>query len=414
MKKLNFSKNTIPIAPPLAHGQGAVVIDIYGKKYIDFCSQTLNLNLGQCHPEITSAVVEQANKLTYSSTRFSSDIAIKLIEKLIEITPKNLTKVNLKDISGSTANENAIKAVRKYTGRDFLISVNNSHLGQTIETMKVSGKHWNTSYIKDRNVFFLQTPYCYRCPFEKYDENCDVECLDELENIYNTHKESICGLIIELVMVDAGVIVPPHKYHHKLRSLCNSFEIPLIYDEVQTAFGWLGSIFAMDYYGVNPDILTLGKGLGAGFPLAATIFSERYDVIEYGEHEITYGTHPISCAASVAMIEYLEKKGLEEAKKKSDYILNRLNILKNKYPRIGDIRHIGLIFGIEIIGKNKIPDSIATKIIHEKLLANGVIGRISKVGINSNVLQIKPPIVITIPEIDYAIDKLDSILSIIN
>lgn len=215
-------------------------------------------------------------------------------------------------------------------------------------------------------------------------------------------------------MVDAGVLIPPDKYHSHIKEFCLSNNIALVIDEVQTGFGWLGDYFASLILKLQPDILTLGKGIGAGFPLAAVLLSEEYDVLDYGEHEITYGAHPISCAASLAMINYLSTEGLHEAKEKGEYFQSKLSKLKSIYPIIGDIRAIGLLIGIEFIDANNNPNSKITLAIYKELFSVGIITRISKVGENCNILQIKPPIVISYSEIDEALNKLKFVLKKIN
>lgn len=407
-----FTKNTVPMSPPLASGDGELVWDVNGKEYIDCCSQTLNMNLGQCHPDVTEAVVSQARTLTYASSRFASDPAVKLVEKLVQITPRSLTKVNIKNTSGSSANECAIKAARKKSGKDLIVSVIDSHLGQTFEMMKVSGKHWDASFIKERNTRFIPAPYCFRCPHNQTPDSCDIECLKPLEEIWQKEGANVAALINEAIMVDAGVLVPPRQYHERLREFCTAHDIALIYDEVQTAFGWLGYMFAMDYYEVTPDIVTFGKGLGGGFPIAATVLSDAYDVLTYGEHEITYGAHPVSCAAALATINYMtDKGGLQEAAEKGAYAMARLRDLAERYRVIGDVRGVGLIIGIEIVDpKDNGPDENTARRIFEEMLEKGVILRLSTVGKNSSVLQFKPPIVITREKLDTVFEKFEEVL----
>lgn len=410
--KNKFTRNTVPFSPPLDSGKGEFVWDVDGREYIDCCAQTLNMNLGQCHPDVTEAVVAQARKLTYASSRFASDPAVKLVEKLVQITPRSLTKVNIKNTSGSSANECAIKSARKKSGRDIIVSVMESHLGQTFEMMKVSGKHFEASFIKERNTRFLPAPYCFRCPHNKTPDSCDIECLRPLEEIWKADGPDIGALITEAIMVDAGVLVPPHAYHRRLREFCTANDVALIYDEVQTGFGWLGYMFAMDYYEVTPDIVTFGKGMSGGFPIAATVLSEQYDVLTYGEHEITYGAHPVSCAASLATINYVaDKGGLREAAEKGEYALARLRDLAARYKVIGDVRGVGLIIGIEIVDpKDNSPDERTARRIFEEMLEKGVILRLSTVGKHSSVLQFKPPIIIERASLDKVFDRFEEVL----
>lgn len=391
-----FSKNTTPQGRPFTYGRGAMVQDSSGKQYIDLCAQTLNLNLGQCHPQIIKAVDKQLHRLTYASSRYSSDVAESLSKLLINITPSRFKKVNLKCISGSDANECALKMVRKKTGKNGVVTLLHSHHGQTIEAMRISGKNFAASFLGERHNNFIDPPYCFRCPFKKKPETCSLECLGGLEKHLKNKRNDIAAVFIEPIMVDAGVITPPRKYHIKLRELCNIYKVALVYDEVQTAFGWLGTMFAMDYYKVEPDILTLAKGLGAGFPLGAVIMSKEYDVLTYGEHEMTYGAHPISCTAAKMMINILKEKELAKVIKKSKLVEKQLKKLASQHKIIGDVRGVGLLRGIEIVKPDTLePDEKKTKWLFKNLLRRGFILRMSKAGQHANVLQFKPPLIIT-------------------
>ena len=260
------TQNTVNVMPPLRSGQGCHVIDVEGKKYIDFCSQTLNLNLGQCHPAVTAAVVEQAKRLTFASSRFGSDVSHRLLQRLLAVTPPSLSRCNIKVTSGTLANEGALKMARKRTGYKAFISVDNSHHGQSIKTMDVSGKHHDVVYVRHKRVGFLPTPDESTCVSEARD------CLDE---VYRRLDGKVAGLIVEPIMVDAGVVILGESYLRMLREFATEKGIALIFDEIQTGFGWCGVLFAMDLYNIVPDILTLGKGLGAGYPLAAILCSEE-------------------------------------------------------------------------------------------------------------------------------------------
>ncbi len=407
-----FSKNTAPLNRPLTSGRGARVWDVDGREYLDFCSQTLNANLGHSHPVVLKAVAEQLGKLTCASSRFSSDVAVSLHQKLVEITPPPLRKVNLASLSGSLANECAVKASRKKTGRRIVISRQDSHLGQSLETMRISGKHWSCDYVRQRDARFLPPPNCYRCPFGMKPDTCSAECLDSLEEIAAAEGDNICAVMMEPIMVDAGVLAPPPKYHQRVQAFCKDHHVPLIWDEIQTAFGWLGVMFAMNVYNIVPDIVTLGKGLAAGLPLAATIFTPEFDVLNYGEHEITAGSHPLSCAASLAMICHLQTSDeLTQAARKAELLRTLLEAVRLKHRCIGDIRGVGLLLGVEFVDEaTGAPDPEKTYQVFRLLLEGGVITRISKVGRNNNVLQLKPPLVIKEEEVQEVADKLDRAL----
>jgi 4-aminobutyrate aminotransferase-like enzyme len=408
-----FTKNTIPEHAPLVEGFGARVRDIEGTEFLDFSSQTLNLNLGQCHPAVVDAVERQLRTLTYASSRFSSLPSLQLHEKLVSLTPPSLTKVNLSSVTGSLANECAVKAARKVTGEQVVVSRRHSHGGQSSEMMRISGKHWDLTYLGARNTVFIEAPYCFRCPYGQQPQSCQTQCLDQLEWLFEQKHGQIAAVMMEPIMVDAGVLCPPARYHRRVAQMCGHYHVALIWDEVQTAFGWLGTISAMDMYEITPDMVTFGKGLGAGFPLAATVVSEKYDVLNYGEHEFTSGANALSCAASLAMIAFLEQPDvLKDVRNKAALLRQGLVRLQQQYPVIGEVRGAGLLLGVEFVFScDRAPNSRAAHRMFSSLLANGIITRMSKVGEHTNVLQLKPPLVISVDDLSEFLAKFESAVS---
>ena len=411
-----LSKNIRPLSFPLVKGNGVTVTDINGKEFLDFSSQTLNMNLGHCHPRIINAVKTQLEKIYYASSRFMCPPPLQLAKRLVEIAPEGLTKVNLKITSSSEANEGAIKIIRKYFdgNKNTIATTYLSFFGVTFETMKCSGKYFNAKFLGNRGDYiYVPPPYCLRCPYNKQPTDCGLECATAFEKVLE-FRGDIGAIMLEPVMIDtAGVIIPKKEYLLEIRKICDKYDVALIFDEDQTAFGWLGEMFASDYFDVIPDIMTLGKGLSAGFPLSALMFKEKYDVLDYGEHEFTYGAHPISCAATLENINILTEPGfLEEIKKKSRYFEHRLLEIHKKNEWI-NIRNIGLIAGVEIMKDMKIPDSSKARQIFEECLKRGVIFRLSH-DFSGNVIIIKPPLIVTNEEIDKALNVLEDSISVVS
>ncbi len=405
-----LSRNIRPIYPPLIKGNGVRVIDISGKVYLDFSSQTLNLNLGHRHQRIINAVKKQLERIYYTSSRFLDEPTLLLAKKLIEISPSKLTKVNLKMTGGSEANECAIKMLRKYHNKKIIVTTYYSFFGETFETMKCSGKYFDKSFIGNKcNYVYIYPPYCFRCPYNEDLSTCSLSCVESFRRVLY-FRSDIAGIIIEPINVNSGVIIPPKEYLVEIRKICDENGIGLVFDEVQTAFGWIGKIFASDYFGVTPDILTLGKGLSGGFPLGAVLFKEKYDVLEYGEHEFTYGAHPISCAASLEVINILTESGfLNNVEKKGKYLKDRLLELKEEFDVIADVRAIGLLVGVEIADRDGSPNHAQARKIYETCLKEGLILRLSH-DFNGNTLIIKPPLIVSKNEIDEAIYILRKVL----
>ncbi|MBR9680301.1 MAG: aspartate aminotransferase family protein [Candidatus Altiarchaeota archaeon] len=395
-----FTKNIIPTKPPLVRGDGIFVYDTSGKKYLDGCSQTLNLSLGHNHPKIVSATKKQIDQIYYVSSRFMSPSIFELSQALVKISPINLTKINIKDVSGSLANEAAIKSARKYSGKKTILSLDSSHIGQSIEMLRASGDA-NLDYIGKDGYKMVKPPYCPGFLSHSEKEDLTNLALTEVEKII----QDSAGIIIEPIMVSSGVLVLPKQYIKGVRKLTKKHNSALIFDEIQTAFGWMGEVFAADYFGVSPDIMTLSKGLSGGFPLAASLFSEKYDVLDYGEHEFTYGAHPVSCAAALEVLKVMKDgKTLKHVKKMGDLSQKLLLEIKDEFDVVYDVRGVGLIRGIEFYDQNKPSKKLRDK-VEENCFNNGLILRNSSSN-HKNVLIFKPPIIIIEEEITSAMEIL--------
>lgn len=411
-KTLRFlTKNTLPStdALPLVKGSGVWFWDLNGKRYLDLSSQTLNLLLGQCHPQITERVIQQAKELTFASSRFSSEMYLKLAEKLVSIAPEGLTKVNLKLTDGSDANETAIKIAKKWTGKGTVVVPSLTHVGQTTQALHLTGyKAQGVLKGSLESVITSPPPYCFRCSLGQTSDMCDIECATEVEKIFSKNKD-IAAVLIDPVMVNAGVLAFPksREYLKRVSELCKWNRAILVLDEIQT-FGWVKSFFASRFYGINPDIMTLGKGLSAGYPLAACLMKSELDVLEYNEADFTYGGHPLSCAAALACLEVLEvlQKGKHsQISTKAEFLKEKLISVQKEFPILADIRNLGLIFGLEIAKSDDSPDPIMASRIFQEMLEKGVFCRVY-----GNVIVLKPPIIISKEELKFGVGVLHSVL----
>lgn len=412
---INFSyltKNIIPSNKNIVvkKARGAILWDSQDKDYIDFSAQTLNLSLGQCHPELIKAASAQLNRYTFLSSRFVCEPFMQLAKTLIELAPNKLTKVNIKLSDGSDANESAFKRVRKYHKKQTIVSLYKSHLGETSETIAASGKHFeNRSYIGGCQKFVFFPPphpdFISSCKTIEEAEQASLLCLKKLLEKNN----DICAIIVEPIMVNAGVYILSPNYLRELRTICDKSNIGLIFDEIQTAFGWLGTFFAASKYKVTPDILTMGKAISPGFPLAAILMRSKYDVLDYGEDEFTYGGHPLSCVVALKNIEILKHIKMEKTVTEKGFLISKLLlVLKKKHRFIKEIRGEGLIWAVDF-GKN-IPIADIDR-IYKKALSNGLILRKSQDGLGSS-LVIKLPLIITDPEIKKGVERLDRSLAL--
>lgn len=391
---MNFLTSNIlpdPNVSPVEKGEGIYFWDTSGKKYTDFSSQTLNLLLGQCYPSIVEAVVEQAKSLTFVSSRFGSLSYYETCKLLVELAPPEYTKANIKMCDGSDANETGIKIAKKFTGKSGIISFYKSHTGQTTQTLNVRGygRDPKTLNGSKENVFFVNPPECQ----VKGDWR---NTIDEILTVINSNDD-IAGILLDSIMANAGLLVSEetNSYLKEIENICKEKGIVFILDENQS-FGWVPKYFAAAYYDISPDVITLGKGLSAGHPLAGVLVKETLkDVLSYNEADFTNGGHPISCAASRATLTTLKNVDFD-IEKKGEYIKEKIHTLKDKTNINIKHRGIGLIHSIEIVKYlNEEENSRFAKLIYEECLENGVFLRLY-----NNCLIIKPPIIVNYDQID--------------
>lgn len=397
----HLCQNVQPTQMPFVSASGTKVTDISGNEYLDFSSQTLNLNLGQCHPRIVDTVVDQVETLQYTSSRYLDEPTLRLAEELVGLAPEGLTKVNPKMTGGSLANECAIKMARKYHGKKTVVTTLGSFFGETCEAMQTSGKYIDAEFLTSGDTFTHITP--------PYESDTTVEdAIEEFRELLE-ERDDIAGFLLTPIDVNAGVVEFPEAYLREIRRLCDEHDVALIFDEVQTGFGWLGDMFAADYYDVTPDILTVAKGISAGFPLGAVLCREEYDVITYGEHEFTYGAHTVSCAAALENLAILTEDGfLDEIRSKGKYLERQLNELSS-FECVDDIRCFGLIGGVDFVVGNDEENVEFAQDVLEECRDQGVIFRLSG-DFGGNSLVVKPPVVVSRDEIDAAMETLQSVL----
>ena len=402
----NYSKNTKPVYFDIIKGKGETIYDHNQKRYLDFTSQTLNLSLGQCHPKIIKSIRNTLNSITYISSRFGNQYSHKLIQQLMDIAPSRLTRVNIKITSGSLANEGALKMAYKKRDCTGVVSFLGSHHGQSIETMRVSGKYFKNKYLNRNNVDFIKPCHCDVYSDGKHTTTCILQSGNEFSRIVDEKHNEIAAIILEPIMVEAGVIIHDKKFLSAIRKISKKYDIPLIFDEVQTGFGWLGTYFAANHYGVTPDVLTGGKAFAAGYPLSVILSTKDIDNMDYGEHEITDGANPISCVAASTNLEIISKTILlQQVKKNEKNIRDFFKYLKNKYSIISDVRGIGYLWGLEITENQKHTRTIQ---IHKQCFDCGLILRIASG--KKNVIIFKPALITTQKSFSEAFNILDMVL----
>lgn len=355
--------------PVIDYGKGVYLFDKEGKKYLDASSGAVTANIGHGVKEIIEAMNEQANKVSFVyRSQFTSDAAEKLAEKIAELTPEGLNWSFFVN-SGSEATETAMKMAIQYwqekgiQTKTKVLSRWVSYHGITLGALSMSGHTGRRARFVPLLEEFpvINPPYCYRCPYNLEAPSCNYLCAHELETaIKRIGADKIAAFIAEPVIGAAGgAIAPPKDYFKVIKKICEAHDILFIADEVMTGFGRTGTMLACEQWGIVPDIVALGKGMGAGYaPIAAAVASEKVmEPILAGSKSImsghTLSANPQTCAVSLAVLEYLEKNEvIKEVDCKSTYLKNQLEKLKGQFRFIGDIRGKGLLLGIEFVEEN--------------------------------------------------------------
>ena len=409
---LSFLPKMQPVI--VENAKGAKIFDVHGKEFIDFFAGYSVVNAGHCQEQIVEAAINQAKKFIHAGTYlYYTKPAIFLAEKLAELTDPSLSMTFFGN-TGAEAVETALKLARKFTKKFEFISLMGSFHGRTLGALSITGQSSRKKYDLGpfmTGIAYAHPPYCYRCHFEKEFPSCDYLCARSLENTidYET-SNGVAAFIAEPVMGEGGIIVPPPDYFRIVKKILDDHEILFIADEVQTGFGRTGKMFASEHYNVIPDFMTMAKGIAAGFPLSACITRADIGVsFEPGDHFSSFGGNPVSSAAALANIKFLQDEKLsEKANEDGEYLLQRLNELKEKYPLIGDIRGKGLMIGIELVKdqKKKTPAKEETTKIRDYCRENGLL--IGSGGVKGCVLRLQPPLVISREEIDSTLEILEN------
>lgn len=403
----------------LKEGNGIYVKDIHEKEYLDCTSQAWTLAVGYSHPKVIKTVTEQLGQMWQAFSSVYNIPQIKLTKKLLDITQKRYTKYAF-TLSGADAIEGAMRLAMRFTGGQEFITLYQGYHGRTFTTTGMSLTYPQYVGCKRGVERFMPKPTrvpncnCYRCYFDREYPECDFFCLKFLETAMDHAVDTkLAGVLLEPIQAHGGHVIPPAGYLKRLRQICSARNIPLIYDEIQTGFGRCGEWFAADVYEAYPDIMVVGKGLGGGFPITGIMTSDDYDLFDPGDWGSTNGGNPLSCAAALATVEVIEEEGLlDNAKKTGKLFIDRMSGLMGEYDFIGDVRGVGLFLSIEIVEnrKNKKEDVTTAAKIVKKALEKGVIIAKSGIGSAGNVLKIKPPLSISLDEMEKVTDVLENCL----
>lgn len=390
-------------------GSGAIMKDVDGNEYIDMLSSAAALNTGQAHPKVVDAIIKQVKEfIHYTPAYVYHEALVKLAKELTEITPGNFSKKVAFGLSGSDSNDGMIKFARAYTGRSKIISFVGSYHGSTYGSISLSAISLNMRrkigpLLPD--IDHINYPDCYRCKFDKKEDCCKLECLEELEDKFRNYlpPEEVAAIVMEPIAGDGGLIVPPKKYVHALYNLCKKNGILFVVDEIQQGFGRTGKWFAIENFDVEPDIIVMGKSIASGMPMSAIVArSEIMESLDAPAHVFTTMANPVSCSAALATISVIKEEELmKRSKELGDYLKVRFNEMKDKYSIIGDVRGMGLSIGVDLVTDRNTKErarEAAAKICY-RCWEKGVILTF----FSNNVLRVQPPLVITKEQIDKAV-----------
>ena len=405
---------------PVEKAEGIYFWDTDGKRYIDFSSQLMNANIGHQHPRVVKAIQDQAAKLCFVHPGNATEPRGLLGKKLAEVTPGNLKKTFF-TLGGAEANENAIKIARFYTGRHKILARYRSYHGATHGSIALTGDYRRLAVepAMPGGVHFLD-PFCYRCPFGQKKESCKRECISHLEEVIRYEgADKIAAVIMEGVVGSNGLIIPPDDYWPRVREICDKYGILLISDEVMSGWGRTGKWFAVDNWGVTPDIITTAKGITSGYvPLGAVIVSEpiaKFFDDKYLYAGLTYNGHALACAAAVATIAVYEEDHLiENAVTVGKRLGEALEGIKIQHPSVGDVRYIGLFSAIELVANRDTKEIFGPSVMAEigKLLReNGLFTFIMANNMGSIVFVV-PPLCITKKQLDEGLAIIEKGLEV--
>ncbi len=397
---------------PLVRGEGKHVYDADGREYLDFFGGILTVSLGHCHPEVNARVKEQVDTLQHASTLYPTEPMVALAEKLAQITPGDLQQSVFTN-SGTEANETALLLSQLYTGSGEVVALRHSYSGHSSLAMSVTGQSsWRLGGTHVAGIKHVANAYCYRCPFGLTYPSCELRCATDVEEaIQTTTSGRIAGFIAEPIQGIGGFITPPPEYFKIVVDIVRKYGGVFICDEVQTGWGRTGDHwFGIEHWGVEPEIMTFAKGMANGVPIGATITTPEIANSIKGSTISTFGGNPVSMSAARAVIDIIERDNLKEnARVVGDHLREGLEDLASKYPVIGDVRGMGLMQALELVGEGKAPAPKATAALLENTRAEGLI--IGKGGLYGNVIRISPALNVTKGDVDEALRMLDRALA---
>jgi len=397
-------------------GEGALVEDVDGNRFLDFNAGIAVVATGHCHPRVVKAVQEQAARLMHmSGTDFYYEEMVALAEKLAEIAPGDMARRVSFGNSGAEAIEGSIKLARWSTKRDKIIAFYGSFHGRTLGALSLTArKAVQRAGFGPLIPGVVHAPYpnCYRCPFGQKPESCAVECVGFIENtLLKTvaPPEETAAIVVEPVQGEGGYIVPPRIFFDELARVASQHGILLIFDEVQSGMGRTGRMWAADHFDAVPDIIAVAKGIASGLPLGATV--ARADLMTWppGAHASTFGGNPVACAAALATIALLEEELISNAARMGAYLMDRMREWPHRFAQVGDVRGLGLMIGIELVRDRETREKAPQ--LRDRVVQMAFERGLLVLGAGDNSLRLCPPLVVTREQCAFALETLEECLT---
>lgn len=397
----------------LDSGAGMHLRDVDGREYLDFFGGILTVSVGHCDPRVTEPLKAQIDRLGHVSTLYPTIPIVELAERLARITPGRLKK-SMFTASGTEAVETAVVLAQVYTGAQEIIALRHGYSGRSILAQSLTAHApWRAVTTQIAGVKHAVSPYCYRCPFGLEYPSCEVKCATDIEElIQTTTTGKIAGFLAEPIQGVGGFITPPPEYFKIAVAIIREHGGLFICDEVQTGFGRTGAkMFGIEHYGVEPDVMTMAKGVANGMPLGVTIATDEVADAFQSLTISTFGGNPMSCVAANATLEVIEGEDLlTNSEVQGNRLRAGLEELQRKYPKvIGDVRGKGLMQAVELVvdetAGDRTPNPAATARLFEETKQRGLL--IGKGGLYGNVARISPPLIVEASHVDEALRVFD-------
>ena len=400
-----------------SRGEGAMVEDVDGNRFLDFNAGIAVAATGHCHPQVVEAIERQSRQLIHmSGTDFYYENMVELAEKLAALAPGGVTRRVYFGNSGTEAIEAAMKLARYHTGREKFIAFRGAFHGRTLGSLSLTA----SKAVQRRGfgplvpgVFHAEFPDSYHRPAGVSPEDHAMACVHAIErDLFRTvaPADEVAAIVVEPVQGEGGYLIPPRNFLGELKRLAEKHGILLILDEVQSGMGRTGKMWAAEHFGVTPDIFSSAKGIASGLPLSATI--ARAEIMNWppGAHASTFGGNPVAVAASLATIRLLEQELISNAARMGAHLMDRMRAWPQRFPHVGDVRGLGLMIGIEIIhdqhSRERAPE------LRDRLVTMAFERGLLVLGAGRNSIRLSPPLVITRDQVDFAVDTLEECLKL--